>query len=122
MAIMRRILIRFVLGLLALAAASKMALADTTTLVCNNNNGTITIDLDEAQHTVSMGVTPTRPVPAVFDSKKITFTEVPCSTYTDGQCTWNYTLDRVTGILSMILGNGVRFPNLYTCHPGKVQF
>jgi hypothetical protein len=111
-------------GLATLAIGSTAALAAPTTLICDNeihpDQPSSTIILDEAGRTVS-GVEGKGPVAAVFDPGKITFTEVVDSNG-DPQSTWNYTLDRLTGNLSMIAGNGTRFPKLATCHPGKAQF
>ena len=109
-------------GMAALAISCQAALAKPTTLICNNANGTFTIDIDEARHTVTMNdARNLGTVAAVFNSKKITFTEVQAPGG-DPQNNWNYTIDRLTGIVSMITDPGLRFPNLFTCHVGKSQF
>lgn len=105
------------------AAGSPAAQAATSKLVCNNpgNQGSpLVIDLDEAQHTVTMNDGKNLgPRPAAFDPDKITFSEVIGS---GDENTWNYTIDRVTGNISMVNGVGLQFPKLWSCEAGKAKF
>lgn len=114
------------LGVAILAMSCQAAMADATTLICDNdiypNFPPSTIVINEAGHTVIMNDGKNLgPLAAVFDSGKITFTEVVDSNG-DPQNTWNYTLDRLTGNLSMITDSGAPFPKMATCHAGKAQF
>jgi len=53
---MARILMGLASVLVALAIGSRAAMAEPVTLICNNTNygGTITIDIDEIRHTVTV--------------------------------------------------------------------
>jgi hypothetical protein len=113
-------------ALAVLVASSQRSFADTTTLVCDNTNpsyhNTFTIDIDEGRQTVTGGTKEDKgPHRAVFDSKTITWTEIYGPANNPNEETDNITLDRLTGSLSMT-SNGVRFPNIFTCHVGKAQF
>jgi hypothetical protein len=123
---MTRKIPRFALVGLLLASAQDLgamaALADPVTLICNNpyqpGTAPFTIDLDQAESAVTQSV-PASPnvaasstkMPATFDSKEIK--------YNVGS--WAYTINRVTGNVSAVDGNGRTAMN-FPCHVGKTQF
>jgi hypothetical protein len=133
---------RTLLGVAILMAASQAALAAPVTLICTPVfNVVITIDLNEAAHTVTINnlasydsaTTPptvipassSGPIAAKFDSKMITFAQhfAKFGTYE------NWTLDRRTG--ELLEYRGVNAPydratsrNVFkrTCHVEKTKF
>jgi len=100
--------------------ASTVALADPTTLICNNeifpNQPPTTFNIDEANHSVSTDYQGLGQIAAAFDPQKITFKVV------QGPETENYTIDRLTGNVSMISDSGIRALKIFTCHAGQRQF
>ena len=124
--------------------SSKIASADTKTLVCKWNGGDtplVTIDLNEAQGTatyntpawINSGIpipaTSTGQLPAKFDPKTVTFDQQIQS----GNATvyMHYTLDRVTGLFSIYESQEAPFDQAlqqnrsmsqYTCHVATAQF
>lgn len=100
--------------------ASTAALADPTTLICNNeifpNLPPTTFNLDEANHTVSTDYQGLGQIAAAFDPQKISFVVV------QGTETEHYTIDRLTGNVSMITDSGIRAQKIFTCHVGQRQF
>jgi hypothetical protein len=129
-------------ALAMLVATSKIALADTTTLICHMNDpmgfyvefGPSTIELNKAQSTVTVHFSATRfsssgnpnpaftpanllgPLQATFSADTITFKD---------QWGRTYILNRLTGVLStQILLNGVMqtLAQTYNCHAAQKQF
>jgi len=133
---------RTLLGAAILMAASRAALAAPVTLVCTGGLGPLTLDLNEAAHTVTMNF-PAKPVPettpptlipasstgpmaAKFDSKMITFVSPVGG---GGTVYENWTLDRLTGVLMEYRGVNAPYDratlrNAWSrnCHVGKAKF
>ena len=119
------------LGLAILAMASQAATAQTTTLICRMDasmpfieDEPTTIELNEAKGTVAahfsartLSINGMRfeahssdPLPAAFAADTISFSDQG----------FNYTLNRLTGILSRLFGSDVA--SRWTCQAGKKQF
>ena len=132
-------------ALAILAVSSKIALADTTTLICHMNDnkfwveeGPTTIELNEAQGTVvtinyskqhgapgsgigggSVGGRSTGPFPATFSDNAITWQS------TEAGVTGTCTINRLTGIYACkTLMNGQFYDNAasYTCNAAQKKF
>jgi hypothetical protein len=130
------------IALAMLAAGSKIALADTTNLICHMNDnkfwveeGPTTIELNEAQSSVVINYAPYHgktprytgpsavtkgPFQATFGAHTITWQEK------NGENGYvNYTINRVTGFFVGHLfydGKDGGYTNSYTCHAGQKQF
>ncbi|MGA2792517.1 MAG: hypothetical protein ABSE69_03135, partial [Roseiarcus sp.] len=96
------------------------AIADPTTLFCKALDGTITITINEARRTVSMRIIPENrgienygPLPAVFDSEKITY---------HVERWGDFTIDRLTVQVSIVTTTGLNMLAWNNCHVVKAQF
>jgi hypothetical protein len=132
-------------ALAMLLASSKIALADTTKLICHMNDnkfwveeGPTTIELNEAQSTIvainfskvhgapgsgigggSVGGRSIGPFPATFTADTITFSIQDASSST------NCTINRLTGVYSCkvsVNGNSYDQGTSWTCHAAQKQF
>jgi hypothetical protein len=118
-----------------LTAGSQPALADTKTLICETglplDMGPTTIDLNEAQHTVTLHLPALRnssipartagPLPATFSPDTINFVWKEA----EGYLIHTYVLNRLTAVVQMTAVNtsgGPGFSESWTCHVGKAQF
>jgi len=117
----RRVVVQTLLIAGLVLSASAEALADTTTLVCNNpyqpSTPPFTLELDPVQNTVTQKVTASPnvaawsiKVPATFDTKEIKY----------NINAWAYIIDRVTANVTANGDGGVvmNFP----CHVAQKQF
>jgi hypothetical protein len=128
---------RLLLGIAALLVTSTAALADPTTLICDthesNQAGPFTVDLNEAQSTVSFhssGLAPsggypgtsgvTRgPFPASFNPNTITFAD------DSPDAVSTYIINRVAATVEETdVGKAVSMTwhSVWTCQVGKAQF
>jgi hypothetical protein len=111
-------------------------MAQTTTLLCDEgdaNNSQVTLALDQAAGKVTMTFSltqayPQRPVPgpmtltlgATFAPDVIRFSKSPSS---GDHSSYDYSLDRSTGIVSVIeIKGGTPFHYSWTCQVSKPQF
>ena len=123
------------LGMALVLTASTAALADPTTLICDENgtagtytyDGSIIVDLNEAQHSIVIhypGVTGTTPVyhhdgrsvgplPAIFDANNIAVS-LPWGV--------GITINRVTGEGVLRTSDGLTMAERWNCHVGAKQF
>jgi len=127
-------------ALMMLMAGSQAALAAPTTLVCTGNDGTLTLDLNEAKGTVTadypaMPVYPgskqtidartTGPFPATFVPKTITWDAATESDKkADAGIRRPSSLDRMTGALQEQVCNQTGCSGIYAynCRKGEQQF
>jgi hypothetical protein len=118
------------LGLAILAMGSQTALADTTTLLCDEgNNSSVTLALDQAAGKVTMTFSPLRNFPqapirppvtlaATFAPNEIHFSEKP-----DEYRSFDYSVNRSTAIISVTeINGGTPYHHEWTCQVSKPQF
>ena len=102
-------------GTTTLLIGSTEAPAATTTLVCTNANGTMTLNLNEAKHTVTMNDGRNGGAEAaVFDPEKITIAEQNGALL--------FRIDRVTGDFSLTQNDGKTYVMYKGCQPKKPKF
>ena len=117
-----------------LTAGAQPALAVTKTLVCDRglplDMGPTTIDLNEAQHTVTLHLPALRnssipartagPLTATFSPDTIDFTW-----HEGDELVHTYVLNRLTAVVqgtAVNTGGGPGFSESWTCQVGKAQF
>ena len=106
-------------ALVLVVVSSQFTFADTTTLVCTNNerpsDPPFTIDLDQSNGTVTYNVNGmSTKYPATFDSKEIN--------YSTNNNAWNCTINRLTGIITIRGTENTSVVLHNTCHVGNAQF
>ncbi len=112
------------LGIAILAMSCQAVLADTVTLICDNpyhpDNPPFTLELDQAQGTVTQTFSATQYSPAGSSKYAATFDAREIK-YTIGD--FAYAIDRVTGNLTATSNPGnPRVVMNFPCHVGKTQF
>lgn len=122
-----RVARKILLAAICLLATGAAAIADPTTLVCSNDerpsDPPFKITLDQAHSTVTIVTTAqqyapasTSTYPAIFDSQEIHFVWGTVGNQ------WNESIDRLTGVVTIVAQSDSSVVLHNHCHVGQAQF